>query len=452
MKFILIYPRFKTRLAGGLEEPLGILYIAAVLRKSGHRVVLFDLSFAKSLDHMKESLLEADCVGLSSSSPLFGKAIQVLKYVKSITPHVPVIIGGPHATVEPREALDAGFDYVFNGESEGIISEFASLLENGRAGECAGVASEKGTTVLNNPRRDFIADLDSIPFPARDLIDYSGYPTIGMIASRGCPFNCLYCKPMVDLLFGRKIRCRSPINVAAEIEAALRAVGRKEVYFKDDTITVLPMDWFAELEAQLLKKNLSIRWQANSRVDTVTYEKLKLMRRMGCVQLGFGVESGSPGVLEFYRKSVPQEQVSQVFGWCHDLGIIPHAFIMLGAPDETVKDLKMTYALLKKIKPRSWTVATTTPFPGNDLYTYAKKNDILNIANYEEYDNNENSQLGRMPMRLKHLANYDIKKYRDRINRHLFMINVFNPRVLMKVIRRPGAAYHKLKNILFPPP
>jgi radical SAM superfamily enzyme YgiQ (UPF0313 family) len=256
---------------------------------------------------------------------------------------------------------------------------------------------------------------------------------------------------MVDLLFGRKIRCRSPANVAAEIEAVLRTVGHKDVYFKDDTITVLPLDWFAELEAQLLKKNLSIRWQANSRVDTVTYEKLKLMRRMGCVQLSFGVESGSPGVLEFYRKSVPQEQVSQVFIWCHELGIIPHAFIMLGAPDETVKDLEMTYALLKKIKPRSWTVATTTPFPGNDLYADAKKNNILNIANYEEYDNNENSQLGRMPMRLKHLANYDIKKYRDRINRHLFMMNVFNPRVLMKVIRRPGAAYHKLKNILFPP-
>ena len=450
MNVVLIYPRFKTRMAGGLEEPLGLLYIAAVLRSLGHSVSLFDLSFEKDLGTMAGALVRADWVGFSSSSPLFGKAIEVLAYVKSVAPGVPTVIGGPHATIEAGEVLSSGFDYAVLGEGESIVREFVSMLPQGRARECPGVASRENGTTRINPRRDFIADLDALPFPARDLLDYSSYPTIGMIASRGCPFRCLYCKPMLDGLFGSTVRHRSAANVVDEIEQAVSVAGNKEVYFKDDTLTVLPLEWFREFGAALTKKKLNVRWQANSRVDTVTYDKLVLMKDLGCRQLGFGVESGSPRVLEFYRKHANPAQAEQVFGWCHKLGILPHAFIMLGAPEEKPEDMELTYRLLKKIKPRSWTVCTTTPFPGNDLFTYAKEHDILNVKSYEEYDNAENSVLGRMPMKLRYASAGDIRRYRDKINRHLFMINVFNPKVIMKAFRRPGAAFHKLRNMFIP--
>jgi anaerobic magnesium-protoporphyrin IX monomethyl ester cyclase len=450
MNVVLIYPRYKTRMAGGLEEPLGLLYIASTLRSLGHSVTLFDLSFAHELGHMAGGLARADWVGFSSSSPLFGKAVEVLAYVKSVAPGVPVIIGGPHASIAPDEALSSGFDYAVLGEGETIIREFVSLLAQGRACECPGVASRANGATRINPRRDFIADLDALPFPARDLVDYSRYPTIGMIASRGCPFKCLYCKPMLDGLFGSTVRHRSAANVVDEIELAVGIAGNREVYFKDDTLTVLPLEWFKEFGAALKKKKLSIRWQANSRVDTVTFEKLALMKELGCRQMGFGVESGSPRVLEFYRKHANPAQAEQVFGWCHKLGILPHAFIMLGAPEEKIEDMELTYKFLKKIKPRSWTVCTTTPFPGNDLFTYAKEHDILNVKGFEDYDNAENSLLGRMPMKLRYISAGDIKRYRDKINRHLFMINVVNPKVIMKAVRRPGAAFHKLWNMFAP--
>jgi radical SAM superfamily enzyme YgiQ (UPF0313 family) len=252
---------------------------------------------------------------------------------------------------------------------------------------------------------------------------------------------------MLDGLFGSMVRHRSAANVVDEIEQAVRSAGNKEVYFKDDTLTVLPLDWFREFGAALNRKKLTIRWQANSRVDTVTYDKLTLMKELGCRQLGFGVESGSPRVLEFYRKHANPGQAEQVFGWCHKLGILPHAFIMLGAPEEKIEDMELTYKFLKKIKPRSWTVYTTTPFPGNDLFTYAKERDILNVKSYAEYDNAENSMLGRMPMKLRYILAGDIRRYRDKINRYLFMINVFNPKVIMKAVRRPGAAFYKLRNM-----
>jgi radical SAM superfamily enzyme YgiQ (UPF0313 family) len=450
MNVVLIYPRYKTRMAGGLEEPLGLLYIASTLRSLGHSVSLFDLSFEKDLGTMAGALARADWVGFSSSSPLFGKAVEVLAYVKSVAPGKPAVIGGPHASIAADEVLSLGFDYAVLGEGETIIREFVSLLAQGRARECPGVASRANGATRINPRRDFIADLDALPFPARDLVDYSRYPTIGMIASRGCPFKCLYCKPMLDGLFGSTVRHRSAANVVDEIEQAFRTAGNREVSFKDDTLTVLPLEWFREFGAALKKKKLSVRWQANSRVDTVTYEKLALMKELGCRQMGFGVESGSPRVLEFYRKHANPGQAEQVFGWCHKLGILPHAFIMLGAPDEKIEDMELTYKFLKKIKPRSWTVCTTTPFPGNDLFTYAKEHDILNVKGYEEYDNAENSLLGRMPMKLRYISAGDILRYRDKINRHLFMINVFNPKVIMKAVRRPGAAFHKLWNMFVP--
>jgi radical SAM superfamily enzyme YgiQ (UPF0313 family) len=283
------------------------------------------------------------------------------------------------------------------------------------------------------------------------LISYARYPTIGMIASRGCPFTCLYCKPMIDHLFGKKVRHRSAANVVAEIEYAIKVAGRKEICFKDDTLTVLPGQWFDEFAAELGKRRLKIRWQANSRVDTITFEKLKLMRDTGCMQLGFGVESGSPRTLEFYRKHATIEQVERAFGWCHELGILPHAYIMLGAPEETVDDLRMTYDLIKRIKPRSWIVYTTTAFPGNDLYAYAVEHDILNVTTYDEYDNAENSILGRTPLKLKYLTASDIKRYRDKINHYMLLVNAFNPHVVLKALRRPGAAMHGIRNTLFPP-
>ncbi len=451
MKIVLIYPRYRTRLAGGLEEPLGLLYIAATLRRLGHTVAAHDLTFVKDLGALASDLPDADWIGFSSSSPLFGKALEILAYVKAVTPKVPTVIGGPHATIMPDEVLEKGFDYALLGEGEQAVAQFADLFAQGRGHDCPGIASKVDGKIKINPRCDFIADLDSLPFPARDLIDYSHYPTIGMVASRGCPFNCLYCKPMIDHLFGKKVRHRSAANVVAEIEYAIGVAGHKEICFKDDTLTVLPGPWFDEFAAELKRKNLKIRWQANSRVDTITYDKLKLMKATGCMQLGFGVETGSPRTLEFFRKHATIEQVEQAFRWCHELGILPHAYLMLGAPEETVEDLQMTYELVKRIKPRSWIVFTTTAFPGNDLYAYAVEHDILNIKNYDEYDNAENSIMGRMPLKLKHLTASDITRYRNKINHYLLLVNAVNPSVILKALRRPGAAVHGIKNVLFPP-
>ena len=354
MTVTLIYPRFQTSLAGGLEEPLGILYVAASLRDAGHDVRLVDLTFAKGLEAVSRAVDGADWVGMSSSSALFGKAVGVLGYVKRVAPGTTAVIGGPHATVATEDALGAGFDYALVGEAEETVLEFSELLARDRVHECPGLAWSVGGRVRVNERDGFAMDLDSLPLPARDLIDYSGYPTIGVMASRGCPYRCTYCQPTVERLFGTCVRKRSPERVAEEIERALSLAGDKDISFKDDTLTLYDEDWFEHLGAEFARRGMRVRWQANSRVDTVTHGKLRAMRDAGCFQIGFGVESGSPSVLGFYNKRTEPEETEQAFRWCHELGIMPHAFLMLGAPDETPEDLELTYGLVRRIRPRSW--------------------------------------------------------------------------------------------------
>ena len=448
MKVALIYPRFKTVLAGGLEEPLGILYIASVLRGAGHDVHLVDLTFAKSLDVLDDALDGADWIGISSSSALFGKVVEVLAYVKKLAPGTPTVIGGPHATIATEDALGVGFDYALLGEAESTVVEFTELLGRDRARECPGIAWLEDGVVRISDRADFISELDTIPFPARDLIDYSAYPTIGIMGSRGCPFHCVYCQPTLERLFGKQVRGRSPESLVDEIEEALSIAGDKDVVFRDDTLTLFSVDWFARFRDELLRRGIEIRWQANSRVDTVTYDKLKMMHESGCWQIAFGVESGSPEVLKFYNKHTEPAQTERAFRWCHELGILPHAYVMLGAPDETVEELQMTYDLIKRIKPRSWCVYTATPLPGTRMYELAEERGLLSIEGYDGFDNAENSYRGRTPMKLSHLTQADISRYKNKINHYLLFVSVFNLRVMRKIVRRPGAAIRKLRRVI----
>jgi radical SAM superfamily enzyme YgiQ (UPF0313 family) len=475
MRISLVYPRYRTMLAGGLEEPLGIIYIAAALREAGHAVSLTDLTFERSLDSLDQAVKGADWVGLSSSTALFGKATEVLERIRAVVPGVPVVVGGPHATVATEDALRAGFDYAAVGEAEKTVVELSGLIAEGRERECSGIAwlecdgeesrggGERGgnkgendgepgpgARVRINPRTEFVTDLEALPFPARDLLDYARYPTIGIVASRGCPFNCSYCQPTIENLFGKRVRSRSPENVVAEIEEALRIVGDKDVHFKDDTMPVLGLEWIEGFKDAISERGLRIRWAANSRVDTIDYDKLRVMREAGCVQIGFGVESGSPEVLGFYNKGADTAQVERVFDWCHELGILPHAFLMLGAPDETVEDLQMTYDLVRRIKPRSWSICTTTPLPGTHLHDYVVNQDLMNIPDddYEGFDNAQNSLTGENPIRLRGATPEDLVRYRNKINHYLFFQNALRPEVIRKAIRRPGDAIRKLRKVI----
>jgi len=412
MKALLIYPRYKWPEIGQMQEPLGILYIASLLRQNGLEVRFLDFTFEQTLDRLKEAVNWADAVGMSFSSVLFSRAVHILEKIKAQRPELLVIAGGPHPTADPEGTLKSGFDYLVIGEGEQSGLELFQALSNGKDGKnLDGVWTRSGDEIIKTPLRSFIPDLDRIPFPARDLFDYqtylkSGMSQIGICLARGCPFQCRFCKPMQDLIFGRKLRKRSPASVAEEIEWAEELTGHSFFLFRDDNLSSLGLPWFREFRTELEKRRLKIKFSGQTRVNNLSEELVREMKDLGLVGLAFGVESGSQKIIDYYNKNFKVEDSVAAFETCHRLGIGTHCFIILGAPPETRDDLQLTIDLVKKIHPESITISRLTPAPGTYLHAETIQQGLLKEVSWEEWDFYKNQS----PLKLAHLAEADLMK------------------------------------------
>ncbi len=393
MNVVLIYPRWDYPTFGQIQEPLGLLHIGAVLKAHGHTAKFFDLA-VDAIELVDEAVADVDLVGISSSTVLFGRACKVLNRIKEKHPDLPVIIGGPHATLETEDAVLKGFDAAVKGEGEYTALDLVEAIQNGTPFyEVAGAAAKKGDEVVFGPERGFEPDLDTFPDPDRTLIDdYSKYfdndiEFVGMMATRGCPYNCLFCKPMLDYMHGPKVRARSPKRIAQEMANISKTLGYKKFLFKDDTMVLGGVEWFVEFERELASAGLTdSSWICQARVDQISVPLLEQMKKCGLEAIAFGVESGSQKVLDFFRKGIKIEQTIKAFDLCHEYGIGTLAFVMLGAPVETREDLEATVKLVERIRPDCLSFSIATPGPGNALHEYAIKNKIRNVASAEGND------------------------------------------------------------------
>ncbi|MFH1323991.1 MAG: radical SAM protein [Nanoarchaeota archaeon] len=325
--------------------------------------------------------------------------------------------------------------------------------------EIDGIAFKDNNKTRINQKKSFVHDLDELPFPSRELWDYEKYfktgtTEIGIIATRGCPYNCLYCKPMVDKLFGNRVRKRSAKNVVEEIEEIVKRYshlfkGMVKLWFKDDTLTLCGLEWFKEFKNELEKRKLSIDWGCHTRIDNVDFDLLKTMKESGLSHISFGVESGSQKILNYYRKGTTPEQAVKAFNLCKDLKIKTFAYFMIGAPIETKEDLEDTYQLIKKIKPDGLDVFTAVPYPGNDLYDLLKKNNQLIEGDIDYYAKHS-------LIKLEHITDKDLKHYRKKIyslNNRQLMLRYFTSfgefkKLVKYILKRPGFVINYLKRSL----
>lgn len=408
MNILLVYPRWNYPTFGELQEPLGILHIGAMLRRAGHEVRLVDLT-VDPIEALDAALPAAGMVGISSSTAMYGRACKVLDHIKAARPEVPVVIGGPHATVLAEETLRRGFDAVALGEGEHTAVDLAAAISEGRPlWQVPAVMALKDGAPAVGPARAFEPDLDSLPDADRTLLRYDEYfkqglNHVGLMPTRGCPWNCLFCKPMQDRLFGRQVRAKSIPRIVAEMKNIIDTFGKRQFLFKDDTLVLGGPEWFAEFEAEQKRQGVhGVGWSCQSRVDQITRPLLEAMKPAGLEGIAFGVESGSQRVLNYYRKGIRPEQTIAAFDLCHEMGIGTHAFIMLGAPVETKQDLNATVELVKRIKTESVSVSVTTPAPGTALYDDIRARGLYNLVDPEDSDYLQNSRpilLGELTVR-----------------------------------------------------
>ncbi len=392
----LINPNSNTEAISRVDfktPPIGLAYIASVLRKNGFKVRIIDdvverLEFNSLIKRIKDSLI----VGITTTTPTFNTALKYAKKIKSILKNVFIVLGGVHVSLLPYEAIKYNFvDAVCVGEGEYTMLELAERIERNKSLEgIRGLVYKDGNRIIDNGARGFIEDLDSLPFPAYDLLPLDKYAVLGMklehfpiMSSRGCPFACRYC--CSSLFMGRKFRARSAENVVDEIEWLMDKFGAKYVGFGDDTFT-LNRKRVEEICEEIRSRGLDVEWACSSRVDTIDDGLLKKMRNAGCTCIYYGVESSNPDILNnYYRKRISLDQVKDAVKKTKENKIVTVCSFMIGAPMETREDIMNTLKFAIKLDPDYAQFSILTPYPGTEIYNEAKEKGLLLTENYDDY-------------------------------------------------------------------
>jgi anaerobic magnesium-protoporphyrin IX monomethyl ester cyclase len=390
LKTVLIYPRTVDTPV----TPLGILYLAAVLESAGVKVTIIDTDIDDPPENIARQALalNPDFVGITATTAQILLAVDIAAMIKKLNVSMLVVVGGPHPTVCPEEVIDHEcIDIVAIGEGEKIIENIARMVSGEiRREDVKGICYKDNEGIRYTTPESLIEDLDDLPFPARHLLNSRFYyapprmrgvwtkATGSIMASRGCPYKCIWCSS--HTVFGYKVRYRSADNIIAEIIHMKDAYAIDSLYFYDDTFT-LNKKLVIEFCCKLLKLNWKgFKWGCQARVDTVDEEVLSIMKKAGCVQLDFGVESGSPNILKTLRKDADIDKVKRAFALCHKVKINSFASFMIGIPGETYADILLTQKLIKEIKPDYCEFFYATPYPGTEFYDIALKENALDLT------------------------------------------------------------------------
>ena len=385
MKVVLIFPpqslqeRYSHDVGnvGGFLPPLGLCYMAAVLERDGHNVKLMDCpanSYTKLdiINYIRE--FKPDVIGIAAITSLADITKELCSIIRQIDPKITIVLGGPHPTIMPQEVskeMDA--DIIIVEEADNIICDVLKDLEK-----------YKTQRIVNAGK---VKDLDTIPLPALHLLDMSKYSslpntyktspkTFQMVTSRGCPYTCTFCNDALG-----KFRQRSVENVINEIQHWKKIYNIKEIAFWDDILT-LNKAWMYKFCEAIGKEN--IVWSCYTRLDLVDEPLLRAMKKAGCWNIFFGIESGDDQLLKNITKRMTVEEMKKQVRVVQKVGIVIRGSFMLGLPGETPELGRKTIQYAIELEPDYTQFSITTPYPGTQLWKDYEKWGTLD-KNFKEY-------------------------------------------------------------------
>jgi anaerobic magnesium-protoporphyrin IX monomethyl ester cyclase len=372
MKILLINPYFieeRIHREDIQAVPIGLYSIAAVLKENTYDAEVLNWhDIQRKPGKVRDILLEESpqVIGLSILNGNRWGGIEIARTAKEIDPKVKIVFGGIGASCLWEHFLEhfPEIDYVVTGEGEYAFLSLVKFLEKGGSPEgVSGIAFRSNGRIRRTDPPKLIEDLDSLPIPAK----YFTYQHVS--SSRGCTFQCAFCGS--PAFWGEKIRFRSPHHFVEELEI-LHERGVTFFYFSDDTFTI-NKGRVIEICKRIIEKKLKIAWYAISRVDCVNEEMLFWMRKAGCIQISYGIESGSEKIRTALKKSIKTDQIKKAFRLTTKYGILSRAYFIYGSPGESWETIQETIDLIQEIKPLSIIFYILDVFPGTDLYEQLKE-------------------------------------------------------------------------------
>jgi anaerobic magnesium-protoporphyrin IX monomethyl ester cyclase len=385
------YLRFDPKLWDAMQPypPLGTLYAAAVLREAGYEVALFDAMLADSTDAWAVALrqhtpkyavlFEDNFNYLSKMSLLRMREAAFSMIAAARAQGCTVIVAGADMTDHADLYLENGADYVLIGEGEATLAALIDALE-GRSeqplSQVLGIAYRaEDSGITRTPPRPVIAPLDTLPFPAWDLVDREryrrvwmdrhGYVSMNMVTTRGCPFHCNWCaKP----IWGQRYNVRSPENVVAEMRWLKQRFNPDQIWFMDDIMGI--QDRWIEAFADLLEaEKLHIPFKSLNRVDLLLRgQTIPALARAGAQIVWVGAESGSQKILDAMEKGTRVDQIYEATRQLHAHGVKVAFFLQFGYPGETREDIALTLKMVRDLMPDDIGISVSYPLPGTRFY------------------------------------------------------------------------------------
>jgi anaerobic magnesium-protoporphyrin IX monomethyl ester cyclase len=384
--------------------PLGTLYACSLLRTNGYRVYLHDTMFSHSAAELEPVLnthhpelfviyddgfnyLTKMC--LTNMREAAFEMIRIAKQMNCI-----VIVCSSDSTDHYQKYLGQGADYIIMGEGELTLLELVKAIANGQTqmDNIPGLAYYRDGGLLRTVPRPVLRDLDSLPLPAWDLVNIgqykkawlksSGYFSINMTTTRGCPFKCNWCaKP----IYGNRYHSRSPENVIGEMMQIRKHFEFDHIWFCDDIFGLKP-GWVQRFSELMRENGLSIPFRIQSRADLLVQENYVLaLARAGCDNVWMGAESGSQKILDAMDKGTTVKQIYEATRLLKTNGIKPSLFIQFGYPGETREDISATLDMINELLPHSIGISVSYPLPGTVFYEKVKT-ELKEKSNWTDSD------------------------------------------------------------------
>lgn len=391
MKVLLINPVYPERPRAIF--PLGLAYVAEALSTEGYDIDVLDTdvsSFQEKDIRRKIAEGDFDIVGTGGLITAYNHIKWLVSLVKEIKPDVPVIVGGGGASSIPRLMLEKTLaDVVVIGEGEKtLINVLKSLKDGASLSEVKGIFYKEGNSIHQNPPADAIENIDALPFPKWNYFQLEKYieANIGpagtrmmpVFASRSCPYSCTFCFHPI----GKKYRVRSNRNILEEIKFLVSNYKIHYINFVDE-LFLLNKKQIMSFCDLLITEDINIKWGCASRTNIADVEMYHMMKKAGCTNFQFGIESGNDEMLKSMNKNDTTEGSKKAIKIAREAGFEPHCTFMIGTIGENERTIDETINFIKEMNIRIDSFFFTTPYPGAEIYNWALDRKI--IKNEEEF-------------------------------------------------------------------